>query len=90
MAGNDVFAHVVALHGLVDGVSVVDEEGDPLPIPAVGADADVVPVAEDHNVPGLPLGGIVQVSTWAWRRKKVSRLLTRRKSMLPSGVSMLG
>ena len=62
MAGNDVFAHVVALHGLVDGVSVVDEEGDPLPVPAVGADADVVPVAEDHNVPGLPLGGIVQVT----------------------------
>ena len=62
MAGNDVFAHVVALHGLVDGVSVVDEEGDPLPVPAVGADTDVVPVAEDHNVPGLPLGGIVQVT----------------------------
>lgn len=58
MAGNDIFAHVIALHGLVDGVSVVDEEGDPLPVPAVGADADVVPVAEDHNVPGLPLGGI--------------------------------
>ena len=62
MAGNDVFAHVIALHGLVDGVSVVDEEGDPLPVPAVGADTDVVPVAEDHNVPGLPLGGIVQLT----------------------------
>lgn len=58
MAGNDVFAHVIALHGLVNGVSVMDEEGNAPAVPAVGADADVVPVAEDHNVPGLPLGGI--------------------------------
>ena len=34
----------------------------PRPVPAVGADGNVVPVAENHDVAGLPLGRVVQVT----------------------------
>ena len=53
---------VVALHRLVDGVSVVDQEGDTLPVPPIRAQPDMNPVTEHHDVPRLPLLSIRQVA----------------------------
>ena len=62
MAGDRLPIDVVALHGLVNGVSVVNDKGDAPAVPAVGADGNVVPVTENHDVAGLPLGRVVQVA----------------------------
>ena len=53
---------VVALHRLVDGVSVVDQEGDTLPVPPIRAQPDMNPITEHHDVPRLPLLPIRQVA----------------------------
>ena len=54
---------VVALHRLVDGVSVVDQEGDTLPVPPIRAQPNVGPVTEHHDVSRLPL---LSVSKSLW------------------------
>ena len=62
VSGDGHFPHVVVLDGAVDGVAVVDEKGDAAAIAPVGADADVIHVAENDDVARLPLRGIVETA----------------------------
>ena len=60
MAGDGPLIDVGPLHRFVYRVAVVEDEGDALSVPLVGADGDMLTVTEHHDVPGLPLGRVVK------------------------------
>lgn len=50
------------LHGLINRIAVMNQEGDALCITPIGANTDVVTIAKNHNITRLPLLGVVQIA----------------------------
>ena len=62
MSGDIMGRDIILLHGIFNGIAVMNKEGDAVCVTPIGANADVRTVAENHNVTRLPLFGIVRIT----------------------------
>ena len=58
MSGDVMGRDIILLHGIFNGIAVMNKEGDAVCVTPIGANADVRSVAENHNVT-CGLGSVV-------------------------------